>query len=284
MIDPFKITEPTLISFSGGRTSAYMLWRVLQSNNGLPKEAIVCFSNTGKEDEETLKFVKECENKWDIPITWIEWLDEEPKFKIVNFENASRNGEPFTALNRKKRYLPNSMARYCTVELKIVPTQKYLHSIGWTEWQNMVGIRADEQRRVAKIRANPIEKNGGEKVMPLAIANISKSDIANFWNSQEFNLNLPMINGTTFHGNCDLCYLKGGKQLLSLIKEKPERALWWIKEEQWAKTITKDLNSNGIKFRPSEGTYQSMLDFATKQEDMFPGAENEEAMACFCGD
>ena len=30
-----------------------MLWRVLQSNGGLPIEAIVCFANTGKEDEAT---------------------------------------------------------------------------------------------------------------------------------------------------------------------------------------------------------------------------------------
>jgi argininosuccinate synthase len=51
MHDPFKITEPTVISFSGGRTSAYLLWRVLQSNGGMPDEAIAVFANTGKEEE-----------------------------------------------------------------------------------------------------------------------------------------------------------------------------------------------------------------------------------------
>ena len=63
MIDPFKIIEPTVISFSGGRTSGYMLWRILQSNNGLPEDAIVTFANTGKEEEATLQFVKDCQDK-----------------------------------------------------------------------------------------------------------------------------------------------------------------------------------------------------------------------------
>ena len=64
MSDPYKIIEPTCISFSGGRTSAYMLWRVLQENNGLPKEAKVCFANTGKEEEATLRFVRDCGEQW----------------------------------------------------------------------------------------------------------------------------------------------------------------------------------------------------------------------------
>ena len=101
-MNPFIIKEPTCISFSGGRTSAYLLWRVLEANNGLPEDAIVCFANTGKEDEATLQFVKDCQDNWNVPITWLEFQIEEPGYKVVTFETASRNGEPFEALIKKK--------------------------------------------------------------------------------------------------------------------------------------------------------------------------------------
>jgi hypothetical protein len=50
-MNPFLINEPTCISFSGGRTSAYMLYRKLEANNmTLPSDEIVCFANTCKEE------------------------------------------------------------------------------------------------------------------------------------------------------------------------------------------------------------------------------------------
>jgi predicted phosphoadenosine phosphosulfate sulfurtransferase len=78
MSDPFKIDDLTCISFSGGRTSAYMLWRVLQSNGGLPSNAKILFANTGKECEETLDFVNDCATHWGVaigssamPMAWV---------------------------------------------------------------------------------------------------------------------------------------------------------------------------------------------------------------------
>jgi len=133
MRDPFKITEPTCISFSGGRTSAYMLWRVLQSNGGLPAESVVCFANTGKEDEATLRFVKRCADEWSVPIVWLEYIPHEQsrqRFRIVNFEAASRHGEPFEAVIRAKQYLPNPVTRFCTIEMKIRTIANYLLSVG----------------------------------------------------------------------------------------------------------------------------------------------------------
>lgn len=281
MSDPFKITGPTCISFSGGRTSAYMLWRVLQAHGmSLPPEARVCFANTGKEDEATLRFVQACSDHWGVPITWLEYQPSAPGYREVTFKTASRQGQPFEAIIGKRNFLPNPVARFCTVELKIQPELKYLKSLGWSEWDNMVGIRADEPRRVAKIRSNPSGgKSGPDRIMPLADSGITKDDVGRFWRAQAFDLGLPNHNGVTSHGNCDLCFLKGASQILSLITEKPERAVWWARMEE---SITNAKIKNGGRFRSDRPSYAEMLKFSQEQGDMFD--PKEEAIACFCGD
>lgn len=280
MSNPFKIDSPTCISFSGGRTSAYMLWRVLQSNGGLPADAVVCFANTGKEDEATLRFVRDCSVNWNVPITWLEYRSDERGFAVVDFDGASRAGEPFAAIIKKRNFLPNPVARFCTVELKIQPEVKFLKSLGFTDWVNFVGIRADEPRRVAKIRANPSGgKAGPEREMPLATTGITKTEVGAFWAANDFDLGLPNHNGVTYHGNCDLCFLKGASQVLSLISEKPERAVWWAAQEN---TITNSHIANGGTFRSDRPSYAQMAAFAADQRDMFD--PKEETIACFCGD
>ena len=207
MNDPFRITEPTCISFSGGRTSAYMLWRVLQANDGLPDEAVVCFANTGKEEEATLRFVQRCSEEWNVPITWLEYRNDGSKFVVVDFQTAARNGEPFEALIRKKNYLPNPVARFCTQELKVLTIDRYMKSVGVLEYQMMVGIRKDEERRVAKLSS--------DRYAPLVASLVTQLDVQQFWRNQAFDLELKFANGVTALGNCDLCYLKGGNQISS---------------------------------------------------------------------
>lgn len=281
MSNPYRIDSPTCISFSGGRTSAFMLFKVLEAHDmSLPSEAKVVFCNTGKEEEATLRFVQDCSERWSVPIVWLEYLayiDDEPKFKKVTFETASRNGEPFEALIRKRGYVPNPVARFCTVELKVRTIHRYLKSIGWTEWDSMLGIRADEQRRLAKIGNQDYGKHE-EKQAPLGKAGITKEDVGAFWKAQPFDLGLPNNNGVTMHGNCDLCFLKGGAQILSLIAEKPERAIWWANIEALALAS----KPSGARFRIDRPSYAEMLKFSKEQKDMFD--PNEETISCFCGD
>lgn len=293
MRDPFKISGPTCISFSGGRTSAYMLWRVLQSNDGLPADAVVCFANTGKEDEATLRFVRDCGEQWGVKINWLEYqANEEPdkRWKVVDFDTASRNGEPFEAVIRQRNYLPNPVTRFCTSELKIRTMHKWLRAnwadLGWDvnniEWDQMIGIRADEQRRVSKIRTrgHSTETVKETMLMPLADANITLADIDAFWSLQPFKLELPTVNGRTLAGNCDLCFLKAGNQVQTLIAEKPERAIWWAKMEALALALAS--KPSGAVFRSDRPNYAQMLKFAQTQMDMFN--PNEETIPCFCGD
>ena len=276
-MNPFLIDSPTCISFSGGRTSAYMLWRVLEANGGLPSEAIVCFANTGKEDEATLRFVQDCSEQWGVPITWLEYRID--GYAVVDYATASRNGEPFEALIRKRGFLPNPVARFCTVELKVRTIHRYLKDNNWTTWDSMLGIRADEQRRLSKIGNQDYGKHE-EKIAPLGQAGITKEAVGTFWRAQPFDLGLPNMNGVTMHGNCDLCFLKGGAQVLSLITEKPERAVWWARMEALALALAS--KPSGAVFRSDRPSYASMLQFSQEQRDMFD--PNEEAIACFCGD
>lgn len=282
MSHSYKINEPTCISFSGGRTSAYMLKMVLDEGGGrLPDQAVVCFANTGKEEEATLKFVNDCSVNWDVPITWIEYQDhEEPleRYKIVDFESASRNGEPFEAIIRKRQYLPNPVTRFCTSELKIRPMACYLKHLDMfldcskSELENAswIGLRADEARRAAKI--------ADKRRIPLFTAGVTVQDISDFWAVQPFNLELPTYKGRTLAGNCDLCFLKPLNQVATLIAEKPERAIWWANMEALALAS----KPSGATFRKDRPGYASMMRFASEQISMFD--KDEEAIACFCGD
>lgn len=213
MSNPCKVGGPAVISFSGGRTSAMMLRLILDAHDGkLPDDVHVLFANTGKEMPETLDFVRECEVRWDVPITWLEYVDhDEPqqRWREVTYETASRNGEPFEALIARKQYLPNPVTRFCTAELKIRVMKLYAQQVlGFDDWEVVIGFRADEQRRVAKLSLP--DKEPFSRSAPLARMGITKREVGEFWRAQPFDLRLPNMNGTTMHGNCDLCFLKGG--------------------------------------------------------------------------
>ena len=281
-MNPYLITEPTCISFSGGRTSAYMLKKVLDAGGGqLPDQAIVCFANTGKEEEATLKFVNDCSVNWGVKIHWIEYQDHEDpvhRYKEVTYETASRKGEPFEAIIRKRQYLPNPVTRFCTSELKIRTMACFLKHSGLfddctkSELENAswIGLRYDEARRAVKI--------ADKRRIPLFTAKVSVQDVGDFWEKQPFNLQLPTYKGRTLAGNCDLCFLKPMNQVATLIAEKPERAIWWANMEALALAS----KPSGATFRKDRPNYSSMVKFAADQKTIFD--PDEEGIACFCGD
>lgn len=211
-----------LISFSGGRTSAFMA-KFLKERHP-EKEMIFVFANTGKERPETLEFIKQCDDNWSLNVVWLEYrcVDGKSTFDIVNYETASREGEPFEQMIAKYG-LPNLTRPHCTRELKQSTIRRYMRSLDLTNYYTAIGIRADEQHRINWKKA---EK---EKLIYPLISEIEvgKSFIRSWWESQSFDLQLK-----DYEGNCDACWKKSKRKLLTIARESPEKFDWWAEMER----------------------------------------------------
>ena len=199
-MNPYLLPEGNVqIAFSGGRTSGFMLHQILEANGGLRDDVLVSFQNTGREMPQTLDYVQELGERWNVKIIWLEYRAAKPLFEIVSHNSASRNGEPFDQLIAKKQALPNQHQKFCSAELKTLTAKRYLRSIGWKRWTSAVGFRADEMHREA------FPDNRATSWLPLRSANVTKFDVVRFWMAQPFDLRLPSFKGKTVDGNCDGC-------------------------------------------------------------------------------
>lgn len=243
----FRIDGPAVISFSGGRTSGYMLRRVL--DEGLQADVHVLFADTGKERAETYDFVRACAERWSVPIHWV--------------ARAAPTGvSPFEQLITDRGFLPNPVMRFCTTELKIRPMKEWMRARGYEHWTNVVGIRADEARRVAKMRAPQRER--WDVALPLAEAGVTERDVLAFWAAQPFDLQLQ-----TWEGNCDLCFLKATTKRRRIMLDRPDLVPWWIEQERRI----------GGAFRADAPSYATLERLAMAQGELFQDADLPD---CYC--
>ncbi len=237
-----------MISFSGGRTSAYMLRRILDA--GLQADVHIVFADTGKEREETYAFVRECQARWGVTVHWV----HRPGY--------------FHRLIEDKQALPNSVQRFCTQELKLKPMWAFCRALGWEHWDCAIGIRADEPRRLAKLRGRKPDDRGQINLFPLADAGIGLAEVSEFWRSQPFDLRLQ-----PWEGNCDLCFLKGQGKRLRIMQDRPDLASWWIEQEERTSRFFRT---------PPRPNYSQLLQIAQMPRLFDP--DEEDLSDCICGD
>lgn len=140
---------PHVVKFSGGRSSAMLLFTLLA--NGILKQErgdVVVFNNTSCEHPQTYRFVAECkrrvERTYGIPMFSIEFQTYEdarrgqwrrlPSYRMVNERPRSAEnpdgldwrGNVFEEMVSHKAYLPNRHRRTCTAELKLGTTREFL--------------------------------------------------------------------------------------------------------------------------------------------------------------
>lgn len=305
--DPYKVRGPAVISFSGGRTSAYLLWQCVR--RGLDADTHVVFCNTGKERVkervETLEFVRRCGEEWKVKIRWLEYYRrrlpryrkrEKEQLDVIeragrtglyqesgpedgyverDFETASRRGEPFENMVDLSG-LPNFGTPFCSTELKTRVTKYFLKHQGLETWDAIVGIRADEAWRIAKMRENA--EKGGEPwdvVAPLIETRVNVREVYDFWLGPGWNPGDPMpaslpqgfdLGLQPEDGNCDLCFKKSPAKLVQIARREPSRVEWWAKEEK----------RTGSVFNKKLGRMKNLPNFLT--------LPHIDSFACHCTD
>jgi len=271
-------------TFSGGRTSAFMGLFLKEHPKYKNFDKVFIFANTGKEKEETLRFIDKCDKEWELNIIWLEAKINKEKgigtsYNIVDFKNASRNGESFKSM-LEKYPMPNNFASNCTRELKQRPIDKFVKELGYKEVYTAMGIRFDERHR----ESNFAKENN--IIYPLIYdLQVDSSFIRNWWSRQKFDLNLK-----DYEGNCDLCFKKSLRKRMTIIKENPEVENWWLQMENEFATnkiprfdLRNNLSVEQIieKSKQPFATVKDLYELEQKQGSLFT-KEMDYETDCFC--
>lgn len=183
---------------------------------------------------------------------------------------------------RRKKFLPNVMHRICTSELKIRTCDRWIkRELGAKEWRDIIGFRYDEPRRWS--RAVKRRENGEcrhrPRDFPLVAAGVTKAMVEEYWKAVPWGLRMD-----SNYGNCDLCYLKGKRKIVSIIREKPELADWWIKMEN---VLVDNRSEKALgKAFMKDSTYRDLKVIATSGPALheFEGDSPHDDIPCFCTD
>lgn len=247
MANPYLIEGPALLSVSGGRSSLRMLEGVVRAYGGaLPDNVYAAFANTGREREETLRFVHECGTRWGVNIRWLEFVTDlksagaSGRIQEVGYNSASRNGEPLDRLIARKQALFSTLrGRWCTEKAKVQTLSDFMETMGFVpgSYTEVIGFRADEYDRVAELPLRP--RNVDRKfAFPLARAGVRRTDVEAFWwgagrtfetSVQPQGFDLMLRKGM---GNCDHCPFLSDKTRIARARRDPNGLPWWAGHEQ----------------------------------------------------
>ncbi len=220
------------IGISGGKDStALLLWAIHKS--GYPKDSIVVtFCNTHNEAEETYRH--------------IEKIDRE-LHPVVTIEPD----RGFYELAQKKGRFPSTLARFCTQELKMKPTKRFIdgllaqgHSV-----LNHSGVRAEESHARAQLPAmEPAHLSyfGVPTFRPLL--HWTLDDVKAIHAEYGFPLNPLYSMGCTRVG-CYPCIMSSKAEIATITSTSPDRIDFLREQEEKLGSTFFPPNKVPIRFR-----------------------------------
>lgn len=205
--------ETHVVSFSGGRTSAYLVWLMEQKRKLEGWDVHYIFMDTGGEHPKTYKFINDVVNNFSIDITCLRVninpeLGKGNEYSVVPLSECKFDLQPWRDM-MSKYGTPYIGGSFCTDRMKLQPFKKYCDDkYGKGNYVTWLGIRSDEPKRLSK-------KDGINYLAD--ISDFEKPDILSWWNKQEFNLEID-----EHLGNCVFCIKKSVNKIALAAKDEPE--------------------------------------------------------------
>ena len=200
-----------VVSFSGGRTSAYLCYLMKQL---FGDDVDFVFMDTGAEHPKTYEFIRKVNKEFNLNLVCLRVkinpiLGQGNSYEVVSIDDICHDLKPFSDMMQKYG-TPYFGGAFCTQMMKGKPYVSYCNDkYGKGNYESWVGIRIDEPTRL-----------NDKKFRYLAeISDFEKQDVLDWWNAQGFNLDIPEP-----LGNCVFCVKKGNNKIAYATRLEPEYA------------------------------------------------------------
>jgi len=232
-----------LVNVSGGRSSAMMARHIQINEKYKDFQKLFVFCNTGLERPETIQFLKDQMNYWNLPLYMIEGVYSLKKgvgvrSKLVDFDTMDMTGKPFSQaieqLNKNERVgVPNEAIPYCSDYLKKRASHHFAKKVfRTTKYLSAIGFRLEDMPKRVTWKEVKKEK---KRIFPLLtdFGNaINQFDLNVFFQNEKFKLEIH-----SRLGNCAYCQKKSDRNLIEAIqfdlrKQDFKYIDWYRKEEQ----------------------------------------------------
>ena len=209
-----------VVSFSGGRTSAYLVERMNHRAKKYGIKVKYVFMDTGAEDPKTYEFIKNIVKHWKIDLVCLRVmvnpkLGEANYYREISLDELKCDLQPWRDI-LKKYGTPYFGGAFCTRAMKGMKTKKNGEGVfyqycnekfGKGNYVSWLGIRIDEPKRL---------KPKPELNYLADISDFEKQDILSWWKKQPFDLEIP-----EWLGNCIFCVKKGTNKIALAARERP---------------------------------------------------------------
>jgi hypothetical protein len=218
-----------IVSFSGGRTSAYLVNLMEQKRKTENWDVEYVFMDTSAEHPKTYKFIKDVVKHYNINLTCLQADFNQPvgeghTYKIINVNDLKHDPVNGVYGQMMKKYgVPTIMSAWCTSRMKEETHDKYCNDkYGKGNYITWLGMRADEPKRIK------LPNNRNIKYLA-QLSDYEKSDVLDFWQKMPFDLEID-----EHLGNCVFCFKKMNAKVALAARDEPELLNQWIQATQSA--------------------------------------------------